>query len=239
MRRLAFLYPPNGAEFEYYRQGERLADGVRVTLAGVRIFGDEAEHEPEHLRRTAALGNLRTSARALAPLAPVAAVWACTSGSFIDGLAHARAQVRVLASELGCPATSASLAFVAALQRLGIGRVSVLASYPEAATAAFTAFLAEAGIAVDTVRSLGAESGPQAARIDGAAFEEAARTMAPPSGGALLIPDTAVPTLDWLAGLEQGLERTVLSANQVSLWHAARLADIAAQGLGPGRLFAA
>lgn len=239
MKRLAILYPPSGAEFEYYRMGEHLARDLRVTLAGVRIFGDEAEHEPEHLRRTAALDNLRTSARALAPLAPDAAVWACTSGSFIAGLAHARAQLEALISELGCPATSTSLAFVAALERLGIGRVSVLASYPEAATAAFTAFLAEAGITVDAARSLGAGSGPEAALIDGATFEEAARGMPAARGDALLIPDTAVPTLDWLASLEQRLGCTVLSANQVSLWHVARLADVATQARGPGRLFAA
>ena len=89
MTRLGVLYPPAGAEHEYYRHGECLGDDVRINLVGVRIFGDDDEHAPRHLRRTAALDNLETSADALAPVAPDAAVWACTSASFIEiGRAH-------------------------------------------------------------------------------------------------------------------------------------------------------
>lgn len=239
MKRLAILYPPSGAEFEYYQHGEGLGDDVRVTLMGVRIFGDDDEHAPVHLRRTAALDNLAGSARALAPLAPDAAVWACTSGSFIDGLGHARAQAQALAAALGCPATSTSLAFVEALADLGIARVSVLASYPRETADAFVGLLAEAGVATDGLHCLEAPSGPAAAALDAGVYHDAARAMSVAPGGALLVPDTAVPTLAWLQRLEDELGRTVLTANQVSLWHVARLAGLDERPAGLGRLFQA
>lgn len=226
MIRLGILYPPSGAEFEYYRYGERLADDVRVALLGVRIFGDDDEHAVHHLRRTAAIDNLEISARALRLIEPAAAIWACTSGSFIDGLGHARAQADALAATLRCPATSTSLAFLAALEHLGIDRVAVLASYPDDTSAAFVGFLEEAGVRVDRVRSLSAPSGPAAAALDETTFFEAAAGMQVASDAALLIPDTAVPTLAWVQALEERIGCTVLSANQVSLWQTARLAGV-------------
>lgn len=237
MTRLGILYPPSGAEFEYYRHGERLGDDVRIALLGVRIFGDDEEHALHHLRRTAALPNLGISARALAPLAPAAAIWACTSGSFIDGLDHAHAQADALAGMLGCPATSTSLAFPAALNALGIERVSVLATYPRTTAAAFVDFLGETGISVDEMRCLDAPSGPAAAALGESGFFEAANSMNVAPASALLIPDTAVPTLAWIQTLEDRLGCTVLTANQVSLWHTARLSGLNPALSGIGRLW--
>lgn len=225
--RLGVLYPPCGAEFEFYAHGEALAADVRVTLVGVRIHGGDDEHAVEHMRRTAEVDNLLLSADAIAPLRPDSAIWACTSGSFVDGLAHARRQAEALGETLGCPATSTSLAYLAALQQLGIDRVSVLASYPQAMFDAFEAFLGEAGIGVDASACLDVGSGPMAARIGDARLLEQAARLAP--AGALLIPDTAIPTLHLLPRLAALHDAPVLTANQVSLWHLARLA-----GLEPG-----
>lgn len=237
MARLGILYPPSGAEFEYYRHGERLGEDVRIAVMGVRIFGDEDEHAPHHLRRTAAIDNLQTSARALAPLAPAAAIWACTSGSFIDGLDHARRQAEALEAMLGCPATSTSLAFAAALDALGLRRVTVLATYPEATATAFRGFLEETGITVDGMHCLDAPSGPAAAALGESLFLEHAAAMDMTPGTAMLIPDTAVPTLAWIASLEERLGCPVLTANQVSLWHTARLAGIHTSVPGLGQLW--
>lgn len=46
MKRLGILYPPCGAEFEYYRYGEQLAPEARISLMGVRIYGGDDEHAP-------------------------------------------------------------------------------------------------------------------------------------------------------------------------------------------------
>ncbi|MDX1608839.1 MAG: hypothetical protein R3225_01820, partial [Halofilum sp. (in: g-proteobacteria)] len=216
--RLGVLYPPCGAEFEFYTHGEALAPDVRVTLVGVRIHGGDDEHAVGHMRRTAEVDNLLLSAEAIAPLRPDAAIWACTSGSFVAGLGHARRQAEAIGEALGCPATSTALAYLAALQQLGIERVSVLASYPQAMFDAFQAFLGEAGIGVDAGACLDVGSGPAAADIGDEALLARAAALAPPPGGALLIPDTAIPTLHLLPRLAELHEAPVLTANQVSLW---------------------
>lgn len=223
--RLGVLYPPCGAEAEYYCHGEAVGADVRVTLVGVRIHGGDDEHALGHMRRTGAIDNLLLSADAIAPLSPDAAIWACTSGSFVDGLDHARRQAISLSDRLGCPATSTSLAFVAALERLGIKRVSVLASYPEATAAAFESFLGESGIDVDDIACLDFDSGPHAARVGDEQLLERARRMRVADDGILLIPDTAIPTLHLLPRLQELQEPPVLTANQVSLWHLAALVD--------------
>lgn len=239
MTRLGVLYPPCGAEFEYYHYGEKLGAAVRVALVGVRIHGGDDEHGLEHLSRTGALDNLRLSARVMQPLRPDAAVWACTSGSFVDGLDHARAQTRALGQVLGCPATSTSLAFGAALEHLAIDTVSVLASYPERTASAFFSFLSECGITVHAYRCLDLDCGPAAAGLRRDSVAAACAELPIPEGAALLIPDTAIPAMHWVEPLERALDRPVLTANQVSLWHTARLAGIGVPCLLPGRLIAA
>ena len=237
MTRLGILYPPCGAEFEYYRYGEELGAAVRISVMGVRIYGGDDEHAPENLSRTGALENLTLSARALRPLSPDAAVWACTSGSFVDGPDHARAQADALGRELGCPATSTSLAFVAALRHLGLSKVSILASYPEPTAARFFAFLSESGIETQAFHCLDIDSGPAAAALEQDAVSALCGELAIPRDAALLIPDTAIPTMHWIQPLERALQRPVLTANQVSLWDTARLAGLVPPRALPGRLF--
>ncbi len=221
--RLGVLYPPCGAEAEYYIHGEALGADVRMALVGVRIFGGDDEHAVGHMRRTGTIDNLLLSADALAATRPDAVAWACTSGSFVDGLGHARRQVQALREVLDCPATSTSLAFLAALEHLGIERVSVLASYPGGMAAAFEAFLAGGGVEVDSIACLDIDSGPAAARIGDARLLDRVARMRVAEGGAVLIPDTAIPTLHLLPQLAAAQSAPVLTANQVTLWHLARL----------------
>src|SRR5262249_44098146 len=144
--RLGFVYPGGGAEHDYYRFAE--ANGFTVFLAGSRIpAGDD--HDVEALRETARTEHIVAAALRLAAPRLYAVLWGCASGSFILGPAGAAAQARALAAATGLPATSTSLAFVAALRRLGARRVAVLATYPEPASRAFASFLGEHGIAVD------------------------------------------------------------------------------------------
>ena len=118
------------------------------------------------LLRTARTEHILESARRLLTLRVDAILWACTSGSFILGRAGAEAQAQALREATGKPGTSTSLAFVAALERLGAQRVAVLATYPEPASRAFAAFLSEYGIDVADLRWLDAPSGFDAANID-------------------------------------------------------------------------
>lgn len=237
--RLAFLYPPNGSEYEYYLFAEHHPERYRAYIVGVRAAGGDEEHNPEHLRCTARLDNLELAADMVLPLKPDVAMWACTSGSFIDGVEHAHRQAEAIGQRLSCPASSTSLAFISALSQLGIKRVSVLASYPEATAAAFVRFLGENNVEVEELECLDASCGPHAARLGETYLMEAASRFHIRDKGALLIPDTAMPTLGIIDRLERGLSTTVLTANQVTIWEALRLVDVNHKDAHMGKLFAA
>lgn len=234
MTRLGFVYPGGGAEQDYYRFAE--AHSFQVFLAGSRIPGGDG-HDVDALLQTARTEHILEAARRLLALRIDAILWACTSGSFILGRAGAEAQARALREATGKPATSTSLAFIAALDRLGTRRVAVLATYPEPASRAFAAFLAEYGITVTSLRWLDAASGFDAANIEaerlGTALAETNLTRAE----AVLIPDTALPSLDLVDHLEAACGRPVLTANQVTLWAALRLARQPLAVSGFGRIF--
>lgn len=237
--RLGFLFPPCGGEDELYVHGEAMGEDVRVLLMGTRIFGGDEEHAPHHLSRTGALDHLAMHAEVMVRMKPDAVIWACTSGSFIDGLAHAERQAETIAEVTGVPASSTSLAFVNALNHLEIGKVALLASYPEPAARAFVSFLGECGVEVADTTWLDAPSGPAAAALGDERLKAAAAALNIPNGGAILIPDTAMPSMHLIGPLETELGVTVLTSNQVSLWEAVRLAEGECTRPGPGRLFTA
>jgi maleate cis-trans isomerase len=234
MTRLGFVYPGGGAEHDYYRFAE--AHGFQVFLAGSRTPGGD-DHDVEALLETARTEHIIESARRLMTLRVDAILWACTSGSFILGRAGAESQARALREATGRPATSTSLAFVAALDRLGAGRVAVLATYPEPASRAFEAFLGEHGIAVENLSWLGAASGFDAAAIDERRLAAALSEIDVARAEAVLIPDTALPSLDLIDRLEAACGRPVLTANQVTIWAGLRLARRPLTTSGFGRLF--
>jgi len=232
------MFPPCGGEDELYVHGEALGEDVRILLMGTRIFGGDDEHAPYHLSRTGAVDHLVMHARVMARMRPDAVLWACTSGSFIDGLSHAERQAEAIAAVTNCPASSTSLAFVAALRHLGIGRAALLASYPENTAKAFCGFLRECSIEVCDVAWLGAASGPAAAALGAQRLMDKAAELNVPEDTALLIPDTAMPSMHLIAPLEDRLGCPVLTANQVTLWEAVRLAGDGRKAGDLGRLFA-
>jgi len=240
--RLGVLYPGGGAEHEYYLFAEAVEDQVRqvrMFIVGTRVGGLEGDdHSVPSLLRTAAVENLTEAARRLVPLRPHAVLWACTSGSFIVGRRGAERQAEALTAVTKVPATSTSLAFARALSTLGLRRVAVLAPYPEAASRAFVAFLGEWSVEVAGFVWLDAESGWDSALIPAEEIAQAARRADRIEAEALLIPDTALPTLSIVDDLERTLGKPVLTANQVTIWDGLRLAGSPLTVSGYGRLLA-
>lgn len=233
--RLGFLWPGGGAEQEYYQFAEALDDRVKIFLAPTRVGGGEDDdHEVEHLKQTARVDWLLEAARRLECLKPDTIYWACTSGSFILGRDHALAQVAAVERETGTPSGSTSLAFADALRRLGLKRVSVLATYPEPASRAFAAFLGEYGVELLHLEWLDAQSGWAASVMPREKVIAGAKAAAVAGAEALLVPDTAMPTLHIAQALEEATGLPVLTANQVTLWDAMRLAggNIPVRGFG-------
>ncbi len=233
--RLGLVYPGGGCEADFYRFEHATHEAVRVYLSNAR-FGTvgDSDHHPDALRLTANVEWICDAAARLRDVPLDALVWACTSASFIDGRAAAETQAARIEEITGLKTTSTSLAFAAAMHTLNVSRIAVLATYPQAATQAFSAFLSEYDVEVVATKSLGFESGWTSSTLDAATLERCAQDAMVPAAQALVIPDTALPTFDVIERLEQAIGQPVLSANAVSLWHGMCVAGevVRVEGLG-------
>ncbi|AKU18840.1 maleate cis-trans isomerase [Luteipulveratus mongoliensis] len=171
---------------------------------------------------------------------PDAVMWACTSGSFVFGWDGAHEQVRRLAEVTGLPTSSTSLAFVDACHAVGARKVTVAASYPQDVAEHFVSLLQAGGVDVTAMGSHGiitaAEVGTLG-RDDVVRLVQGADRTGEPD--AILVPDTAMHTLEWLDELEHATGTTVLTANQVTVWKGLDLLGASTQIDGLGTLFRA
>ena len=234
-RSLGFLYPGHAAEDDYPRLAELLSVPVRVDVVHTTV-GEDAH-------RVDALLDIGDRARLLAGAAKLrergvdAAMWACTSGSFVFGWEGARRQADALGAHLKVPASSTSFAFVEALATLDLNQVAIAATYPDDVADAFATFLRTAGI---TVVSVGAEGVITAAEVGTFGRDRVVGFVSAgdhPDAQAVLVPDTALHTVAWIEDLEEALGKPVLTANQVSAWEALRLAGAGTSREGLGTLF--
>lgn len=238
--RLGLLYPGYAAEDDLpwlvdalFPDGSVIADVVHTSM-------DEDAHDVDVLLDLGGARRLHPAADVLRAHGADVAVWACTSGSFVFGWEGAQRQAAELAEHFGGPASSTSLAFVAALRALGLRRVAVAATYPEPVTACLVDLLGDAGFEVVGFGSQGIFTAAEVGTLDEEALIRFVAAGDRPDAEAVLVPDTALHTTRSLAALEEAVGKPVLTANQVSVWEALRLAGHdtpPAEGLGT--LFAA
>jgi maleate cis-trans isomerase len=237
LRRIGFLYPFHGAEEEYSWMASLVQPAVKAVVVTTSILEDV--HRPDALRAMGAIERIVTGAGPLNSERVAAAMWACTSGSFVFGRQGAEQQACALEAELGLPVSSTSLAFVEAAAALRLERVAVAATYPEEVTALFVHFLQQSGLDVVSARHAGILSAVKVAKLSRHEVVELARAADDPRAEAVLIPDTALHAATFVPELEAACRKPVLSANQVTFWEALRLAGEPRSHDGLGSLFSA
>ena len=233
--RLGFLYPDFSAEDDYPRIAAMLQPPIEAIVVHTSI-GEDA-HRPDALRDTGAIWRLLEGAEQLRAHMPAAAMWACTSGSFVFGLEGATAQAKAIQDSLGIPVSSTSLAFVSAVRALGLKRVAIAATYPDDVAQLFQQLLADSGIATVSRGALEIITGVEVGTVEKDRVIAHARAYDHPDAEAILMPDTALHTVAFLDELESATGKTVLTANQVTVWEAMRLAGRVTPQQGLGRLF--
>jgi maleate cis-trans isomerase len=237
MTTVGFLYPGHAAEDDYPRMARLLeADGNPVELVVQHTYGTD-RHAVEELLDLGNEERLADGARQLKAHRPDAVLWACTSGSFVYGYQGATEQVQKLAKASGVPASSTSFAFVHAAKAIGVGSVAIAASYPAIVAERFKAFLTDAGIDVIGMSSQGIDTAAEVGDLPEQAVLALAVANDRPEADALLVPDTAMRTIDVVEKLEAELGKPVLTANQVSVWEGMRLAGAQPKCAGMGTLF--
>ncbi|SFD33768.1 maleate cis-trans isomerase family protein [Streptomyces aidingensis] len=222
---VAFLYPGHSAEDDFPRAAGLLrAAGVRVRLPVLHTDIGTDAHRVDALLEMGAAARLSAALAAPAAAGAGALVWACTSGSFVRGWEGAREQVRALgAAAGGRPASSTSFAFVHAARAVGVRRVAVAATYPDDVAGLFAEFLGAAGLKVTGVRSAGIITAAEVGTWGPREVLRLARAGDRADAEAVLVPDTALHTVDCLPELERELGKPVLTAVQVTVWEGLRL----------------
>ncbi|WP_432476638.1 maleate cis-trans isomerase family protein [Nocardioides sp. GXQ0305] len=236
MPTVVMLYPGHSAEDDYPALERRLPG---VALPVVHTWEGPTAHDVAALRSLGAEEPLRAAAGRARDLAPDAVMWACTSGSFVYGPQGVHAQAGWVADAAGVPASSTTLALLAALDHLGARRVAVAATYPAAVTDHLTDLVADAGVEVAAVTHADVPSGEDAGRLDPDAVVAMVAGVARPSGTqAVVVPDTALRTTGLLPRLEAEVGVPVVTANQATAWYGLRLAGWTGTAPDLGTLFA-
>ncbi|MEV0091751.1 decarboxylase [Streptomyces sp. NPDC050738] len=195
---------------------------TRTPFVPVEVSLDLARLVSEH-------ETLSEAVRALIAVEPQIIAYACTSGSFVGGLAGERAMCEAMTQAGELPSVTTSGALLQAFEELGVRRIALVTPYTESVTSSLEDYLAEAGIAVTGRAFLGLTR--HIWKVPYRDVVDMAREAVVGAADALFISCTNLPTYDVIPQLEAELRMPVLSANQVTMWAALR--SIGAHAVGP------
>lgn len=195
--------------------------GRGLTADSLRAMADNAVAAAETLIRTA----------------PEILLYACTSGSFVDGPGSEDAVAARIAAATGIPALTTSRAVLRALDALGARSVHLVTPYPDGINQAEIAFLEAAGLTVtrcdahacDDARPIGAVSSGETRDLVLATADAA---------DVVFISCTNLLTFDIIPDLERRIGKPVVSSNLASLWAVLGAIGAPRTDAGCGRLFA-
>lgn len=179
---------------------------VEVSLDLARLV---SEHE-----------TLAEAVRALSAAEPEVLAYACTSGSFVGGVAGERAMCEAMMREGAISAVTTSGALLEALEDLGARRIALVTPYTWSVTQSLEHYLAEAGVYVTGRAYLGLTR--HIWKVPYKDVAEMARRAVEGGVDALFISCTNLATYDVIPQLEAELRVPVISANQVTMWSALR-----------------
>lgn len=196
---------------------------TRTPFVPVEVSLDLARLVSEH-------ETLGDAVRTLNAVTPEVVAYACTSGSFVGGIAGERAMCEAMTREGAVPALTTSGALLEALASLGARRVALVTPYTVSVTRSLEEYVAEAGVTVTGCAFMGLTR--HIWKVPYRNVADMARQAVSRGGAdALFISCTNLPTYDVIPQLEAELRLPVLSANQVTMWAALR--RLGTRAVGP------
>ncbi|MEU2780481.1 MULTISPECIES: aspartate/glutamate racemase family protein [Streptomyces] len=195
---------------------------TRTPFVPVEVGLDLARLVSEH-------ETLGDGVRTLTAISPEVVAYACTSGSFVGGVAGERAMCEAMTRAGAVPAVTTSGALLEALAELRVRRVALVTPYTESVTRSLEEYVAEAGVAVAGCAYMGLTR--HIWKVPYREVAEMAHRAVRAPADALFISCTNLPTYDVLPQLEAELRIPVISANQVTMWAALR--RLGTRAVGP------
>ena len=231
--RLGFLVPPGNPTVET-EMIELAPKGVSLHFQRMVARGAVGAPDGQAERNEMMLRHIDESVEMLAMVQPDVIVIAHTATSYHLGRDREADLLARLTKASGVPVVTAFAAVVAALERLGIRRLSLGAPYSHETTAQGRAHLERHGFTVvfsenlKGVTNIYDETAERAYRL--------ARSVDRPEAEAVFLSGTGMPTLPVLEALEHDLGKPVLSSASAMMWHALRESGVRQPIPGHGRL---
>lgn len=197
---------------------------TRTPFAALPVTIEMAEHVADQAAVHAGVKDLQA-------VSPAAYAYACTSGSFVNGVPGERALTETMRAAGAPAAVTTSGALLSALASLGVSRISIATPYDPLVTDRFARFLDEAGVSVVGSSHLGLTA--DIWKVPYARTVELILQCDTDSAEAVVVSCTNLPTYDVIAPMERRLGKPVVSANQATLW--AVLGTVAKPLVGPGQ----
>jgi maleate isomerase len=155
---------------------------------------------------------------------PAVVAYACTSGSFVDGVAGEQLLTQSMQAAGAPSAVTTSGAVVRALNHVGAKRVAIATPYNASLTFLLAHYLEEAGFQVVSSGYLDLEADIMNVTYEG--VRQLAATVDTPEADAIFFSCTNLRTFDIIEELEAQTGKAILSANQVTMWAALQAAGL-------------
>ncbi|MEM5346105.1 hypothetical protein [Paraburkholderia azotifigens] len=170
---------------------------------------------PDDLRAMNA--QLDNACKLIASIVPDIVVYACTSGTFLDGNSALAQMTSRIESLTACPVVTTSAALLDALAALSVSRLAIAAPYPEDVTAAECRFFESNGYEVVSSYAL-LRSGHEIRKISAAEIERLVTDADSPDADAIVVSCTDLRAFELVNHLEKIVGKPVLTSNQATLW---------------------
>ncbi len=207
-------------EHDYWRAG---VDGVAFRTGSMYLadpaMDDDAAFE-------ALLGQIRAAidvaVRDVLTAGPQRLVMGMSAETFWGGVDGNAAFEERLTSATGLPVTTGASSCRAALEALGVRRISVFSPYQPIADREVGRFFTEAGFTVHAITGLRCATATDIARVDPARLREVVASLDGPEVEAIVQVGTNLSFVAQADELERELGKPVVAINAATLWHALR-----------------
>lgn len=191
------------------------------------------ETTPEGLR--AMNEGVAAAADLVASVTPDVVAYACTSGTFLDGIEGLERQVEALRARVHCPVVATSAAMADALRAMHVRRLALATPYIERVNKIECAFLEAQGFEVVSVRGLGL-SGKAIREVPPERVHDLVCSADASDADGIFVSCTDLRAIEAVESLERALGKPVLTSNQVTLWAVLRALGRSPDVAGFGRL---
>jgi maleate isomerase len=215
-RRIGLLIPSSSStqEPEFARA---LPPSVTVHAARLPLTRIQADQTARVVE------DIETESRKLADAEVDVIALPATAPSSRAGAGGDQALIKRIRDATGKPATTASTAMLAALERLGARRLVLGAPWSQAVNQSVVAFLTANGYEVLDQQSLGHVDNLEVGRLDESTAYEMGRRVDRPDADIVMLACGNWRTMGAIDRLERELGKPVVSTNLVTLWGALRL----------------